>query len=99
MNKEIEKRNKELLYKAVLALKTEEECEGFFGDICTFKEIDSISQRIMVAKLLKDKKMYSEIVEQTGASTATISRVSRSLLYGNGIYDIVLDRLFGDDKN
>lgn len=72
----------ELLYDAVLTLKTRDECREFFRDACTPKEITAIAQRLAVAKMLSEKKVYSEIVQATGASTATISRVSRSMNEG-----------------
>ena len=80
-------------YDAILMLKTREECYKFFSDICTIREINSISQRLQVAKLLKIRKTYNEIEEETGASTATISRVNRALHYGADGYDIVLKEL------
>lgn len=80
-------------FEAVLLLESKEECYQFFEDICTIKEIKSIAQRLEVAKLLKVKKTYNEIEAETGASTATISRINRSLNYGVGGYDIVLRRL------
>ncbi len=80
-------------FEAVLLLENKEECYKFFEDICTIKEIKSISQRLEVAKLLKAKKTYNEIEAETGASTATISRINRSLNYGVGGYDIVLKKL------
>ena len=80
-------------FEAVLTLKTPEECYKFFGDACTPKEIQVIAQRFVVAKMLKDNRVYNEIVEQTGASTATISRVNRSINEG---YELVFKRL---DKN
>lgn len=80
-------------FEAVLLLENREECYMFFEDICTIKEIKSISQRLEVAKLLHAKKTYNEIEAETGASTATISRINRSLNYGVGGYDIVLKRL------
>ncbi len=70
------------LFDAILTLKTREECYDFFGDACTPKEIQAIAQRFAVALMLNDKKVYTEIVEKTGASTATISRVSRSINEG-----------------
>lgn len=82
-------------FKAVRSLETEEDCYRFFEDICTIKEIQSISQRLAVAKLLKEKKTYTEIEKQTGASTATISRVNRCLLYGADGYQRILQRLEG----
>ena len=72
------------LFEAILSLETVEDCGAFFEDLCTIKEIEDMSQRFEVAKLLKEKKSYHEVSELTGASTATISRVSRCLQYGNG---------------
>ena len=77
----------------MLSLKSVEECYEFFEDICTINELLSLSQRFEVARMLREKKTYLEIAEKTGASTATISRVNRSLNYGNDGYDMVLDRL------
>ena len=88
--------NVEFLFQSVLKLETMEECYKFFGDLCTINELRSISQRLVVAKMLDDRKVYSDIVAQTGASTATISRVNRSLNYGSDGYRIVFDRL--EDK-
>lgn len=85
------------LYKALLSLKSEEECGAFLEDLCTVTEIKSMAQRLEVAKLLSDKEIYSEIAAKTGASTATISRVSRCLNYGSDGYKLVLERL-GDEK-
>lgn len=72
----------DLLFEAILTLETKDECRKFFEDACTPKEISSIAQRFAVAKLLNEKKVYNEIVETTGASTATISRVSRAINEG-----------------
>lgn len=83
------------LFKAILSLETIEECGRFFDDICTVPELKAISQRLEVAKMLREKRVYSDIVKETGASTATISRVNRSLNYGSDGYIIVLDRLEG----
>lgn len=80
-------------FEAVLTLETVDECYKFFEDVCTIKEIKALSQRLEVAKMLKAKRLYSDIVAETGASTATISRVNRSLTYGSAGYDIVLGRL------
>lgn len=80
-------------FKAILMLENEDECYKFFEDICTIKEIKSISQRLQVAKLLELNKTYNEIEEKTGASTATISRISRFLNYGFGGYKLVLEKL------
>ena len=78
------------LYEAILCLETKEECKAFFDDLCTIVEMQTFSQRLQVAKMLRGHHVYNDIVETTGASTATISRVNRSL--GNG-YDIVFSRL------
>lgn len=88
-------RNQEMndLFKAILTLENEEECYNFFMDICTINELQSIVQRYEVAKMLREKRTYQEIAKETGASTATISRVNRSLNYGNDGYEIVLERL------
>ena len=86
------------LFEAVLKLKTVEECRKFFEDVCTIKEIKAIAQRLEVAKMLKDKQLYSKIVAETGASTATISRVNRTLMYGSEGYDIVFSRLNEENK-
>ena len=83
----------EMLFKAVLELKNIDECYKFFEDIATITELKAISQRIQVANMLKEKKVYTEIAEATGASTATISRVNKCLNYGQGGYNIVLDRI------
>jgi TrpR-related protein YerC/YecD len=81
------------LFEAILLLTNLEECYRFFEDICTIKEIQSITQRLEVAKRLKDGSTYSEIEAATGASTATISRVNRCLNYGAGGYQLILERL------
>lgn len=82
------------LYKAILTLETVDECALFFKDLCTFPEIKAMSQRFAVAKMLKQDEKYNNIVMATGASTATISRVKRSLDYENtGGYDLVLGRM------
>ncbi len=80
-------------FKAVLTLENVDECYKFFEDVCTVKELESIAQRFTVAKMLTDKKVYSEIVEEVGASTATISRVNRSLSYGSNGYELVFKRM------
>lgn len=80
-------------FDALLMLKDRDACYKFFEDVCTIRELHSISQRLEVAKLLKIRKTYNEIEKDTGASTATISRVNRSLHYGNGGYELVLDTL------
>ena len=85
--------NKEEFYKAVLLLETPEDCADFFEDICTINELKLISQRLHVAKLLKKGVTFNEIVKITGASTTTISRVNRSLMYGSGAYSRILAKL------
>lgn len=81
------------LFEAILKLETMEECYRFFEDICTIKEIQAIAQRLEVAKLLTANKTYNEIEAETGASTATISRINRSLNYGADGYKIVFKKL------
>ena len=83
----------EKLFQAILTLKTEEECKRFFEDICTVKEMQEIAQRLSVADMLSKKKVYNEIARETGASTATISRVNKCLNYGSGGYRAVLDKM------
>ncbi len=88
-------RGKELdqLFKAVLSLKDVEECYRFFDDLCTINEIQALAQRLEVARMLREKKTYSVIETETGASTATISRVKRCLNWGNDSYKMVLERV------
>lgn len=86
------------LFDAILTLENKEECYKFFEDLCTVNELLSLSQRYEVAKMLKEKKTYHDIAEKTGASTATISRVNRSLNYGNDGYDMVFARLKKDNS-
>ena len=93
MNNKIKDEATDLLFKAILSLKNEEECYNFFEDLCTVPELKAMSQRIVVAKMLTDKKVYSDIVLKTGASTATISRVNRSLIYGSDGYEMVFGRI------
>ncbi|CCZ28517.1 trpR-related protein YerC/YecD [Firmicutes bacterium CAG:194] len=81
------------LFEAILTLKSKEECYSFFEDLCTVNELLSLSQRFEVAAMLKEHKTYLEIAEKTGASTATISRVNRSLTYGNDGYEMVFSRM------
>lgn len=98
MNNKIKDEATDLLFKAILNLQDEAECYKFFEDLCTVPELKAMSQRIVVAKMLTDKKVYSDIVSQTGASTATISRVNRSLIYGCDGYEIVFGRIFNEDN-
>lgn len=93
VNSKLKELNVEFLFKAILTLETREECYSFFEDLCTVPELKALSQRIQVAKMLQDHRVYSDIVAQTGASTATISRVNRSLNYGCDGYKIVFDRI------
>jgi TrpR family protein YerC/YecD len=93
MNNKIRTDAVDHLFDAILALKNKEEFYIFFEDVCTVNELLSLSQRYEVAKMLREKKTYLEIAEETGASTATISRVNRSLNYGNDGYDLVFNRL------
>lgn len=86
------------LFEGILKLKTVEECELFFDDLCTIKELQSIAQRFEVAQMLSAENTYIDVGEKTGASTATISRVNRCLVYGDGGYNIVLNRLKEDNK-
>ena len=87
------------LFEAILALDTQEECYDFFEDVCTINELLSLAQRFEVAAMLRAGKTYLDIAEKTGASTATISRVNRSLNYGNDGYDMVFSRINGPVKN
>ena len=82
----------EMFFAAVMGLKTQEDCRLFFEDICTIKELQAMAQRLQVAARLDEGQNYNAVCEQTGASTATISRVNKCLLYGGG-YRLVLDRL------
>ena len=85
------KEKNDRLYKAILTLETEEECYNFFQDLCTVSELRSMEQRYEVATLLNDGMIYNDILERTGASSATISRVNRSLSYGTGAYEKIFD--------
>lgn len=93
MNKKIKNEAVDSLFDAILTLKDKKECYSFFEDLCTVNELLSLSQRFEVASMLRDKKTYLEIAEKTGASTATISRVNRSLNYGSDGYESVFERL------
>lgn len=81
------------LFNSILSLKDLEECYRFFDDLCTINEIQSLSQRLEVARMLRDGNTYHKIETETGASTATISRVKRCLNYGNDAYTMTLDRI------
>lgn len=93
MNKKLKTDAVNQLFDAVLTLETREECYAFFEDLCTVNELLSLSQRFEVASMLKEQKTYLEIAEKTGASTATISRVNRSLNYGSDGYELVFNRM------
>ena len=81
------------MYKAILTLKSVEECMNFFDDLCTVTELQAMEQRYQVARCLNDGMIYNDILAETGASSATISRVNRSLQYGSGGYSIAFDRM------
>ncbi len=98
MNPKLKDNNLDFLFQCILSLQTEAECYDFFGDLCTVDELKAMSQRLAIARMLSTKRVYSDIVAETGASTATISRVNRSLQYGNGGYDIVFGRLPDEGK-
>lgn len=92
MNKHIEKNEISNLFKAILSLKSEQECQDFFDDLCTNKEVEQMAQRVCAAKLLMDGKTYNQVIEETDISSATLSRVSRCVQYGKG-YSEILKRL------
>ena len=99
MNNKLKDKNIEDLFDAILCLETREECYAFFDDLCTVLELKSLSQRLQVAKMLSEHYVYNDIVAATGASTATISRVNRSLNYGADGYEIVFNRMKEKQKN
>ncbi len=92
MNKHIEKNEISNLFKAILSLKSEQECQDFFDDLCTNKEVEQMAQRVCAAKLLMEGKTYNQVIEETDISSATLSRVSRCVQYGKG-YSEILKRL------
>jgi TrpR-related protein YerC/YecD len=93
MNSKMKDENLDFLFKAILSLKSQEECSDLFDDLCTVAEIKAMSQRLHVARMLRAHHVYSDIVSETGASTATISRVNRCLNYGSDGYGKILERL------
>ena len=93
MSKKLRTEAVDHLFDAILSLENQRECYTFFEDVCTVNELLSLSQRFEVAKMLRDQKTYLDIAEKTGASTATISRVNRSLNYGNDGYEMVFERM------
>ena len=98
MNKLNRKPRNEMMYKAILSLKTVDECMRFFDDLCTVTELVALEQRFQVACCLNEGMIYNDILAATGASSATISRVNRSLQYGSGGYGLVFDRIREDKK-
>lgn len=98
MNSKLKNENTDELFKAILTLHTIDECYAFFDDLCTVPEIKAMSQRFAVARMLDEGEIYTEIVEQTGASTATISRVNRALHYGSDGYMLTINRLREAEK-
>ncbi|MBQ7089400.1 MAG: TrpR-like protein, YerC/YecD [Clostridia bacterium] len=93
MNSKIKSKDVDFLFDAILQLRTREECYMLFEDLCTVQEMKALSQRLVVAKMLSEGRVYSDIVKNTGASTATISRVKRSLDYGCDSYFMVFSRM------
>ena len=93
MSKFLDKKSSDALYRAIVSIQNEEECRSFLEDLCTVSELKAMAQRIDVAMLLDQGLIYSEILEKTGASSATISRVNRCLHYGAGGYKIIVPRL------
>ena len=93
MNKQHKKPRCDDMYRAILTLKTVEECKQFFDDLCTVTELQAMEQRYQVAVLLSEGMIYNDILEKTGASSATISRVNRCLLNGAGGYESILDKI------
>ena len=97
MNKKLTDENIDNLFRAILKLESLEECRCFFEDLCTISELQSMGQRFEVALMLDENKIYTDISAKTGASTATISRVNRSLNYGSDGYRMVIERLKKDE--
>ena len=98
MNKIKRKPRNEEMYKAILTLRTVDECMRFFDDLCTMTELQAMEQRYEVATLLEQGLIYNDILEKTGASSATISRVNRSLQYGKDGYAVVFERLAKENE-
>ena len=98
MNKQHKKPRCDDMYRAILTLKTVEECKQFFDDLCTVTELQAMEQRYQVAQYLDAGLIYNDILEKTGASSATISRVNRSLNYGMGAYRIIFDRMKEEEQ-
>lgn len=98
-NSKIKSDNMDFLFECILSLQSMDECYDFFEDLCTVNELQAISQRIVVAKMLSEKRVYSDIVKETGASTATISRVNRSLQFGCNGYEKLFERVAARKKD
>ncbi|MGN0555993.1 MAG: YerC/YecD family TrpR-related protein [Candidatus Fimenecus sp.] len=98
-NSKIKSDNLDFLFDCILSLQSMDECYDFFEDLCTVNELQAISQRIVVAKMLSEKRVYSDIVKETGASTATISRVNRSLQFGCSGYEKLFERVAARKKD
>ncbi|MCF2670840.1 MAG: YerC/YecD family TrpR-related protein [Butyricicoccus sp.] len=92
MNSKLKDAHMDELFQGILSLSSVEECYNFFEDLCTITELRAMAQRFQVAKMLDEGQIYSDIVKETGASTATISRVNKCLIYGTDGYRMVLDR-------
>jgi TrpR-related protein YerC/YecD len=99
MKKDMFNKDTDFLFDSILQLKTRDECYAFFQDLLTVPEIESFSQRLAVARMLKNKIVYTDIVDKTGASSATISRVNRFLINGNNGYEMILDRMEKNNEN
>ena len=98
MNSKIKSKDVDFLFDVILQLRNREECYMLFEDLCTVQEMKALSQRLVVAKMLSEGRVYSDIVKATGASTATISRVKRSLDYGCDSYSMVFGRMEAEEK-
>lgn len=97
MNSKLRGKSMDDLFQAILKLENIEECSNFFEDLCTISELRAMEQRFQVAKMLDEGQIYSDIAKETGASTATISRVNKCLTYGSDGYRTVLDRMKEDN--
>ena len=98
MSRRFDDKEAKAFFRAVMSINNEDECCDFFEDLCTIKELQAMIQRYHVARMLSQGKLYSEIVKETGASTATISRVNRSLTYGSDGYKVILERCSDKDE-
>ena len=98
MNEKLKSPLNDYLFKAILSLRTVEECYDFFEGLCTISEIQEMSKRLNVAQMLMKNVVYTDIVEQSGLSTATISRVNRCLKYGTDCYSTIIKRIENDEK-